>query len=121
VDSKKEINTIDDYVSIFSNNIKSILQELRRVIREAAPEAKEVISYKMPAYKLNGNLVFFAAYKDHIGFYPGPSAIDAFKEILTKYKISKGTIRFPLNTPLPYDLIKEIVKFRVRENSAKIK
>jgi len=121
LDSKKEINTIDDYISIFSNDIKSILRELRQVIREAAPEAKEEISYQMPAYKLNGNLVFFAAYKDHIGFYPGPSAIDAFKEKLIKYKTSKGTIRFSLHEPLPHDLIKEIVTFRVRENYAKAK
>jgi uncharacterized protein YdhG (YjbR/CyaY superfamily) len=91
------------------------LETLRQAIRETAPDAKEVISYQMPAFKQNGILVWFAAFKSHIGFFPRTSAVEAFKNKLTPYKTSKGTIRFPLNEPLPLDLIKEIVKFRVEE------
>ncbi len=116
MESKIAYKTIDEYIATFPKNVQSILQELRRVIRESAPEAKEAISYQMPTYKLNGNLVHFAAYKNHIGFYPSPSAIEAFKEKLAKYETSKGTIKFPTDEPIPFELVKEIVRFRVKEN-----
>jgi uncharacterized protein YdhG (YjbR/CyaY superfamily) len=117
--SLKEFKTIDEYIATFPKNIQSILRELRRTIRECVPQAEEAISYQIPTFKLNGNLVHFAAFKNHIGFYPSSSGVEAFKEKLTKYQISKGTIRFQLNEPIPFDLIKEIVKFRVKENLAK--
>jgi uncharacterized protein YdhG (YjbR/CyaY superfamily) len=90
---------------------------VRQAIREAVPEAIEAISYQMPAFKLNGNLVWFAAFKNHIGFYPTSSVIEAFKEKLSPYETSKGTVKFPINEPFPFDLIKEMVQFRVKENN----
>ena len=110
------MKTIDEYIATFPNNVQSILQELRQVIRDSAPEAEEVISYQIPAFKLNGILVWFAAFKDHIGFYPKSSAIEAFKKELSGYDISKGTIRFPLDKPIPFELVRKIVKHRVKEN-----
>lgn len=117
--SKKSFSSIDEYVATFPKDVQSILQEVRQAIREAAPEAEEGISYQMPIFKLNGDLVWFAAFKDHIGFFPRASAIEAFKDKLSAYEISKGTIKFALNKPMPLDLIKEIVKFRVKENLRK--
>jgi uncharacterized protein YdhG (YjbR/CyaY superfamily) len=116
---KKVFKTIDEYIATSPENVQIILQELRQAVREAAPEAEEVISYQMPAFKLNGVLVWFAAFKNHIGFYPKTSAIEAFKEKLAKYEVSKGTIRFPLDEPIPFALVKEIVKSRVKENLSK--
>ena len=89
---------------------------MRQTIREAAPEAEEVISYQMPAFKLNGILVWFAAFKKHVGFYPKVSAIEVFKKELSGYQVSKGTIRFPLDKPIPFDLVRKIVKYRIKEN-----
>jgi len=114
--SKRTINTIDEYIATFPKNVQIILQEIRQAIRDAAPEAKEVISYQMPAFKLNGILVWFAAFRNHIGFYPKASAIEAFKDKLSSYKTSKGAVQFPTDKPLPIDLVKEIVKFRIKEN-----
>lgn len=120
MESKKGFKNIDEYIATFPNNVQIILQELRQAIKDAAPEAKEAISYQMPTYKLNGNLVHFAAWKNHIGFYPGgPSAIEAFKKELSPFKQSKGTIQFPTDKPIPFDLVKKIVKFRVKENKLK--
>ncbi len=113
---RKAFKTVDEYIATFPKNVQSILQELRQIVRDAAPEAEEAISYQMPTFKLNGNLVWFAAFKNHIGFYPKVSAIEVFKEELSGYEVSKGTIRFPLDKPLPIDLIRRIVKFRVKEN-----
>ena len=113
---KKTFETIDEYIATFPMNVQSILQELRQTIRDATPEAKEGISYQIPVFKLNGNLVWFAAFKNHIGFYPRVSAIEAFRDKLSAYEISKGTVKFPINGPIPFDLIKEIVRFRVKEN-----
>ena len=113
---KGEFKSIDHYISTFPENVQSILKEFRKAIREVVPEAEETISYQMPAIKLNGILVWYAAYKNHIGFYPRVSAIVAFKDKLSRYKVSKGTIQFPLNKPIPIDLIKEMVRFRVKEN-----
>lgn len=111
----KTSNNIDEYISNFPENVQATLQKLRRVIKESAPEAKEAISYGMPAFKLNGNLVYFAAYKTHIGFYPTSSGIQAFKNELSSYDTSKGTVRLPIGKPVPFALVKKIVKFRVKE------
>lgn len=119
MDHKKRYTCIDEYISTFPPAVRRILQQLRETIRESAPEAEETINYQMPAFKLNGILVWFAAFKNHIGFFPKISAIEAFKERLIKYDLSRGTIRFPLNEPIPYELIREIVKFRVKENLSK--
>lgn len=108
---------ITDYISTFPMEVQTKLNALRRLILDTAPEAKEVMSYKMPTYVLGGNLVHFAGYAKHIGFYPTPSAIDAFKNELSPYKTSKGAVQFPLESPLPFDLIKEMVLFRVKENT----
>lgn len=122
MEHKKGFRNIDEYIAAFPENVQSLLQELRQVIRDAAPEAKEAISYQMPTFKLNGNLVHFAAWKNHIGFYPGgSSAIESFKKELSPFKQAKGTIQFPLDKPIPFNLVKKIVKFRVKQNEAKKK
>jgi len=114
--SRKQFQTIDEYIATFPENVQDILEKIRKVIREAAPEAEEAISYGMPTFKLNGNLVHFAAYEKHIGFYPAPSGIEAFKEELSMYKGGKGSVQFPIDKPLPLDLVEKIVIFRVKEN-----
>lgn len=106
---------IDEYIATFPEDVQIILEKIRNTIHEAAPDATEAISYQMPTFKLNGNLVHFAAYKKHIGFYPTPNGVSGFKEELSKYPTSKGAVQFPLDRPIPYDLIKRIVKFRVGE------
>ena len=114
---KADFQTIDDYINAFPKDIKVILQTVRQTIKKAAPEAKEAISYQMPTFKLNGkNLVHFAAWKNHIGFYPTPSGTAKFKKEIAKYAYAKGSIRFPTDAPMPLTLITEIVKFRVKEN-----
>ena len=113
---RKHFETVDEYIADFPERVQIILQQVRRAIREAAPGAEEAISYQIPGFRLNGSLVWFAAFKDHIGFYPRASGIEAFKDELSAYEISKGTVRFPLDKPLPLDLIQEIVRFRVKEN-----
>ena len=117
--AKKKFENIDEYIATFPKNIQIILEALREVVKEAAPEADEIISYQMPAFKQSGILVWFAAFKNHISFFPKASAIEAFKENLTSYQTSKGTIQFPIKEPIPLDLVKEIVRFRVKENSAR--
>jgi uncharacterized protein YdhG (YjbR/CyaY superfamily) len=117
--SKKQFKDIDEYIATFPKNVQDILEELRRTIREAAPEATETISYGMPAFKLDGPLVYFAAHKNHIGFYPTPSGTSAFEKELLPYKRSKGTVQFPITEPIPFDLVKKIVKFRVKEDRAR--
>lgn len=116
-----QYKTIDEYIKMFPPNVQALLEEMRQAIRKAAPEATEAISYQIPTFKLNGNLVHFAAFKDHIGFYPTSSGVAAFEKDLSKYKTSKGTVLFPLDKPIPYDLVRKIVLFRVKENSARKK
>lgn len=111
-----KFNTVDEYISQFEPELQVLLQNVRKVIKEAAPDAVETISWQMPTYVLHGNLVHFAAHKKHIGFYPAPSGIEQFKEELSKYKGAKGSVQFPSSDPLPYELISSIVKFRVSEN-----
>lgn len=113
------IQNIDQYIAGFPPDIQAILQKVRATIHEAAPEAQEVISYQMPTFRQEGNLVHFAAFKNHIGFYPTPSGIEQFDERVAVYKAGKGSLNFPLDKPIPYDLISEIVKFRLQENLAK--
>lgn len=115
-ENKKTPKSIDEYILGFPPEIQEILNTLRRVIKESAPEAEEKISYQMPTFALHGNLVHFAAYKKHIGFYPAASGVEAFKDRLSQYKSSKGAVQFPIDEPLPYELISEIVRFRVAEN-----
>lgn len=119
MDAKITYESIDDYISKFPPEIQVILSTIRKVIKEAAPDAKEKISYQMPTFELQGNLVHFAAFKNHIGFYPTPNGIDAFREELSVYKGAKGSIQFPIGEPMPYELISKIVKFRVAENIQK--
>ncbi|KOR89200.1 iron chaperone [Paenibacillus solani] len=119
--NKVTYESIDHYISTFPADIQEILESIRRVIREAAPEANEKIGYQMPTYWQQGNVVHFAAFKNHIGFYPAPSGISEFEQELAPYITGKGTIQFPLGKPIPYDLITKIVKFRVGENIAKAK
>ncbi len=107
--------TVDEYIKKCPPDVQVVLQKLRKTIKASAPKAEEVISYQMPAYKYNGMLVYFAAWKSHIGFYPA-GAIKAFSKELSMYEVSKGTIRFPLDKSFPFDLISKIVKFRVKEN-----
>ncbi|MDX2174202.1 MAG: DUF1801 domain-containing protein [Bacteroidota bacterium] len=118
--TKKPI-TVDDYISSFPEDVQQILQKIRTTIKEAAPDAEELISYQMPAYKYNGMLVYFAAYKQHIGFYPTASGIAKFKTELSKYKGAKGSVQFTLGKPIPFALIAKIVKYRVLENIKKAK
>lgn len=118
-ENKTTFESIDEYIISFPPEIQEILKKLRSIIKEAAPEADEKISYKMPTFVLKGNLVYFAAFKNHIGFYPIPSGIAAFKAELAGYKQGKGSLQFPLDKPLPYDLISRIVKLRAAENIKK--
>lgn len=113
--------SIDEYIALFPKDIQKKLEELRATIKAAAPDVKEKISYQMPTFDLYGNLVHFAAHKNHIGFYPTPSGIDAFKNELSVYEGAKGSVQFPLDKPLPLKLIRKIVKFRVAENVEKAK
>jgi len=112
----KAPQTVDDYIADFPAEVRDILQQIRAIIREIVPDAEEVISYQMPTYRLQGNLVHFAAFKNHIGFYPTPSGVEAFQDELTFYQHAKGSIQFPLDRPMPYDLIRRIVMFRAKES-----
>lgn len=116
--SNLKFTNIDEYIALQPKEVQTKLKQLRKIIKSTAPKAEETISYGMPAFKLNGKgLVYFAAFKSHIGFYPFPSGVKKFNEETKAYKTSKGAIQFPLNKPLPKTLIKKIVKFRVQENS----
>ena len=115
-ENKITYKSIDEYISTFPIQVQAILNIFRKVVKEAAPDAAEKISYQMPTFVLHGNLVYFGAFKHHIGFYPTTSAIEAFKDELAEYKGAKGTVRFPIDKPIPYELISKIVEFRVDEN-----
>ena len=116
-----QATTIDEYIAGFPKDIQQLLKTMRSTIQKAAPKAEEAIKYAMPTYVLNGNLVHFAAFKNHIGFYPAPDGITSFKKELAIYKTSKGAIQFPLDKPLPLGLIKEIVRYRVKMSEEKAK
>jgi uncharacterized protein YdhG (YjbR/CyaY superfamily) len=117
--NKSTPKDIDQYIARFSADVQEILEKVRLTIREAAPDSQEKISYQMPTFTLEGNLVHFAGYKKHIGFYPTPSGIEKFKKEISVYKWAKGSVQFPLNQPIPYELINKIVTFRVKENLAR--
>jgi uncharacterized protein YdhG (YjbR/CyaY superfamily) len=112
---------VDDFIARYPADVQEVLQKIRGIIREAAPEAQEKINYGIPTFTLNGNLVHYSAFKDHIGFYPTPGAIEKFRKELSKYKGAKGSVQFPLDQPIPYELIRKITEFRVREQMAKAK
>jgi uncharacterized protein YdhG (YjbR/CyaY superfamily) len=114
-------NTIDEYIALFPQDTQEILEKVRLTIQRAAPQAQEAIKYRMPTFTLKGNLVHFAAHTRHIGFYPTPSGIEQFKTELSGYESSKGAVQFPLDQPIPYDLISRIVEFRVKENLQRAK
>ena len=113
--------TVDQYIAGFPPEVQKILKRVRSTVRKAAPEAEETFSYRMPSYTLNGKLVYFAAFKKHIGFYPRVTGISKFKHELSAYEGAKGSVRFPFNKPVPFNLISRIVKFRVKENLARAK
>jgi uncharacterized protein YdhG (YjbR/CyaY superfamily) len=118
--SKPEIKDAAEYIAFFPASTQKLLKQLRTTIRKAAPVAEEVISYQMPAYKFHGVLVYFAAYEHHIGFYPGASGIANFQKEIAGYKHAKGSVQFPLDKPLPLELVKQIVAFRIQENLDKL-
>ncbi len=121
MDTSKTPETIDEYIKKAPQNVQPILKKIREIIRKAAPKAEETIKYRMPTFVLHGNLVHFAAMKNHIGFYPTPGPIRAFQKELASYETSKGAIRFPLDRPIPFVLITKMIKFRVKEHLAKAK
>jgi len=110
------MDTIDEYIKTFDSKIQKTLNEIRNFIKKEVPEATEKISYGMPTFYLNGNLIHFAAFKEHFGFFPGSSGIDAFEKELSLYRTGKGTLRFPMDKLIPWDLIKKVIQFRVKEN-----
>jgi uncharacterized protein YdhG (YjbR/CyaY superfamily) len=121
---QKSPKTIADYISGFPPDVQQILQQIRQTIREIAPDAKEAIKYQIPTFVLNGNMISFAAYKKHVSIYPIPGGTETFQQELAPYKQAKSTAAFPLDKPIPYDLISQLVKFRVKEhleNAAKEK
>ena len=115
----KKPKDVEEYIDGFSEEIQQILEQVRVTIRKAVPQAEEVISYGMPAFKQHGMLVWYGAFKNHIGFYPVPKAMEAFKKELSVYKQGKGSVQFPFDKPLPFDLITRIVEFRIAENKLK--
>jgi uncharacterized protein YdhG (YjbR/CyaY superfamily) len=121
ISKKHKVQTIDEYIKTFPRDIQDILETIRQTIKKAAPDAQEAISYQIPTFKLHGNLVHFAAFKNHIGFYPTSKPIQIFKSELSSYKTSKGAIQFPFDKPIPFSLISKITRFRVKENLDKKK
>lgn len=115
INDAKKFETIDEYISLYPTKVQQLLQKVRAVIKEAAPEATEAIKYQLPTFMMNGNLVHFGAFKNHIGFYPAPSGITSFKNELSAYESGKGSIQFPMDKDIPFDLISKIVKFRLEE------
>lgn len=116
---RKAARDIDEYIAGFPKDVQKILQKIRTTIRKAAPGAEEAIRYQIPTFTLNGNLIHFAAFKNHIGLYPAPRGAQEFKSVLSRYEGGKGTVRFPLDEPIPFALITRIVKFRVKANRKK--
>ena len=114
--TRRQFKTMDEYINTFPEEVRRILNQLRQTIKDAAPEAEETINYQIPTFTLNGNLVHFAAFEKHIGFYPTPSGMEAFKKELSGYKRAKGSVQFPIDEPLPLSLIRRIVEYRVKEN-----
>jgi uncharacterized protein YdhG (YjbR/CyaY superfamily) len=118
---KPTTKNIDEYIAGFPPNVQKILERIRKTIKKVAPEAEEAMKYGIPTFTLNGNLVHFGGYKEHIGFYPDPRGIDELKKELAPYQAGKGTLKFSLDKPIPYDLITKVVKLRVEQNLKKVK
>lgn len=118
--NQTEPKDIDEYIAGFPEDVQEILETIRMTIRRAAPDAEEAIKYQIPTFTLNGNLVHFAAFKNHVGFYPAPSGIEKFKDELSVYEGAKGSVKFPLDKPIPFDLISRIVRFRVAESVERV-
>ena len=118
---QKGPKTIDEYIAGFPQDVQKRLEQVRRAIRAAAPDAQEAIKYTIPTFTLNGNLMSFAAYKSHLSLYPAPAGTQKFQRVLAPYKAAKSTVRFPLDKPLPLDLVHEIAKYRVKEHLASVK
>ncbi|MDX1939872.1 MAG: DUF1801 domain-containing protein [Saprospiraceae bacterium] len=118
---KASFSNIDEYIALQPETIQPVLEQLRQTIQKAAPEAEEAINYQIPTFKFHGNLVHFAAFKNHIGFYPTPSGIEHFQKELSAYESAKGSVKFPLDQPIPYELVSKIVEVRVQENVEKAK
>jgi len=118
---KGQFKNIDEYIKTFPEQVQIILEKMRQTIRRAAPEAEEAISYQIPTFKLNGNLVHFAAFKNHVSFFPTARGVEAFKKELSRFKRSRGTVQFPLDRPIPYDLVRKITVFRRKENLEKMR
>ena len=116
---KSKSTTIDEYIANFPLEVQEVLEKVRHIIRTEAPDAKETINYQIPTFQLRGNLVHFAAFKKHVGFYPTPSGIAQFAAELSEYESAKGSVKFPLDKPIPYDLIARITRFRVQEQQRK--
>lgn len=114
---RSNFKTIDEYIASFPEEVQQKLAKIRQTVKDLVPQAQEAMSYQIPTFKLHGNLVHFGAYKSHIGFYPGPAAVSAFESELKAYKTTKGTIQFPLDQPVPYELITKIVKYCVAQVS----
>ena len=112
--------SIDEYIAGFPSDVQEILKQIRTTIKKVAPDAEEAIKYQIPTFVLNGNLVHFAAFKNHIGFYPTPSGVEAFKDELSRYQSAKGSVQFPIGEPIPFGLIEKMVKFRVKEARGKM-
>lgn len=117
----QETASVSAYIRKFPKEVAEKLESLRQVLKKTAPQAEEIISYQMPAYKFHGILVYFAGYRNHIGFYPGAKAIEVFSQDLLSFKTSKGTIQFPLDQPLPLTLVKKITRYRISENLEKLR
>lgn len=117
----KTLSPIDSYIAEFPEDVQKVLQKVRKTIAKVAPMAEEAMAYGIPTFKVNGNLVHFAGYNTHIGFYPSPAGLTAFKKEISKYKNAKGSVQFPLDQPIPYDLIEKITKFRLKQNLEKMK
>jgi uncharacterized protein YdhG (YjbR/CyaY superfamily) len=115
------LNTIDDYIEAFTPDVQRILKKIRLTIRRAAPQAEEKISYRMPAFAMNGDLVYFAAFKKHVGVYPPVRGDDKLRKELARYRNDRGNLRFPLDEPIPYDLIARVVRFRIKEHAERVR
>ena len=118
---KSKPKTVDEYIGGFPDDVAAMLQQLRQAIREEAPDAKEIISYQMPAFSLHGNLVYFAGYRNHVGFYPTSSGIATFRKELAPFETSRGTVRFPAGEPIPMELVRRIIRYRIKEDIRKHK
>lgn len=114
----KKVRTVDEYIDLHPERVQEVLRRMRNIVHDNAPGVEEAMAYGIPTFRLKGDLVHFGAYEKHVSLYPTPSVIDAFKDRLAGYKLGRGTVQFPLDRPIPYDLIAEIVRFRVKQSTS---